>query len=316
MRSARSTIRWWYHFDDPKATPDALVAGFEKAESRHQDPGREHSLGRGRRLRHAALHRADRRQRAGRGDGEVPEHAAPAGDGRAAAARPLHRRLGRHAPTSPTTSGRLHRAPDGKRYYVPLQYVVLYLYVRQDWFAQKKLPMPTTFDAFLRRREGAHRRRTAGASACAAAPAAMISGPPSCSAAAPSCRRAACVTPAGAGRQPLVHRPLPHRQGRAPLGAHRRVPADRQQHEGGPHRHDDPPYRLGQRPGRGARRRHHRDPRARAARRATAGPPTATASSAVFSACPDPDAAWKWVSYLSSRADQRRSSPSSPASCR
>ena len=25
------TIRWWYHFDDPKATPDALVAGFEKA---------------------------------------------------------------------------------------------------------------------------------------------------------------------------------------------------------------------------------------------------------------------------------------------
>ena len=24
------TIRWWYHFDDPKATPDALVAGFEK----------------------------------------------------------------------------------------------------------------------------------------------------------------------------------------------------------------------------------------------------------------------------------------------
>ena len=25
------TIRWWYHFDDPKATPDELVAAFEKA---------------------------------------------------------------------------------------------------------------------------------------------------------------------------------------------------------------------------------------------------------------------------------------------
>ena len=34
---------------------------------------------------------------------------------------------------------RLHRASDGKRYYLPLQYVVLYLYVRQDWFAQKNL---------------------------------------------------------------------------------------------------------------------------------------------------------------------------------
>src|SRR5579875_1042753 len=24
------TIRWWYHFDDPKASPDALIAQFEK----------------------------------------------------------------------------------------------------------------------------------------------------------------------------------------------------------------------------------------------------------------------------------------------
>ena len=26
----KATIRWWYHFDDPKATPDELVAAFEK----------------------------------------------------------------------------------------------------------------------------------------------------------------------------------------------------------------------------------------------------------------------------------------------
>jgi multiple sugar transport system substrate-binding protein len=44
---------------------------------------------------------------------------------------------------------KLHRAPDGKQFYVPLQYVILYLYVRQDWFAQKNLAMPTTFEAFL-----------------------------------------------------------------------------------------------------------------------------------------------------------------------
>ena len=24
------TIRWWYHFDDPKASPDALVAEFQR----------------------------------------------------------------------------------------------------------------------------------------------------------------------------------------------------------------------------------------------------------------------------------------------
>ena len=27
----KTTIRWWYHFDDPKTTPDELVAAFEKA---------------------------------------------------------------------------------------------------------------------------------------------------------------------------------------------------------------------------------------------------------------------------------------------
>ncbi len=44
---------------------------------------------------------------------------------------------------------KLHRAPDGKQYYLPLQYVVLYLYVRQDWFAAEEPAMPTSFDSFL-----------------------------------------------------------------------------------------------------------------------------------------------------------------------
>ena len=26
-----AVVRWWYHFDDPKASPAALVADFEKA---------------------------------------------------------------------------------------------------------------------------------------------------------------------------------------------------------------------------------------------------------------------------------------------
>src|SRR5208283_2450770 len=49
---------------------------------------------------------------------------------------------------------RLTRASDGKMYYLPLQYVVLYLYVRQDWLAQKNLPMPTDFDKFLAAAQG------------------------------------------------------------------------------------------------------------------------------------------------------------------
>ena len=53
------------------------------------------------------------------------------------------------AATSPTTSGRSTRAPDGKQYYLPLQYVVIYLYYRQDLFQQAGLQPPKTFDEFL-----------------------------------------------------------------------------------------------------------------------------------------------------------------------
>ncbi|MBU6498573.1 MAG: extracellular solute-binding protein, partial [Rhodospirillales bacterium] len=48
---------------------------------------------------------------------------------------------------------KLHAAPDGKRYYVPLQYVVLYLYVRRDWLAQKNLALPTDFPGVLKAAE-------------------------------------------------------------------------------------------------------------------------------------------------------------------
>jgi len=34
----------------------------------------------------------------------------------------------------------MHLASDGKRYYLPLQYVMLYLYARQDWFAKRAWP--------------------------------------------------------------------------------------------------------------------------------------------------------------------------------
>ncbi len=68
---------------------------------------------------------------------------------------------------------------------MPVSYVVLYLYVRQDWLAQKNLPLPTDFNSFLTAAQGHHRRQPLGLRPAAEAPAATTSGPPSCSAAEP-----------------------------------------------------------------------------------------------------------------------------------
>ncbi|MEJ1156910.1 ABC transporter substrate-binding protein [Prosthecomicrobium sp. N25] len=43
----------------------------------------------------------------------------------------------------------LNKGPDGKQYYLPIQYVVLYLYYRADWFKEAGLAPPKTCDEFL-----------------------------------------------------------------------------------------------------------------------------------------------------------------------
>ncbi len=43
----------------------------------------------------------------------------------------------------------LHRASNGKQYYLPLHYVVLYLYYRPDLFQAAGVQPPKTFDEFL-----------------------------------------------------------------------------------------------------------------------------------------------------------------------
>jgi multiple sugar transport system substrate-binding protein len=45
---------------------------------------------------------------------------------------------------------KMHRATDGKSYYMPLQYVVLYLYYRTDLLASAGVQPPKTFDDFLK----------------------------------------------------------------------------------------------------------------------------------------------------------------------
>ena len=152
LASARAqkpvTVRWWYHFDDPKASPDALVAAFEA-----QHPG--------------IRIQAESIPWGGGGDYDTRLYTALiAGNGPDAAMvkfqnmsrlmemealAPLDRQIDAWDRRTDIAEDlwRLHRAPDGKRYYLPLQYVVLYLYVRQDWFAQKGLAMPTDFAGFL-----------------------------------------------------------------------------------------------------------------------------------------------------------------------
>jgi len=142
------TVRWWYHFDDPKASPAPLVAAFEAA-----NPG--------------IKVQAESIPWGGGGDYDTRLYTALiAGNGpdtamvkfqnmprlmEMEALTPLDAYIDGWVARSDISDElwALHRAPDGKRYYLPLQYVVLYLYVRQDWFGQKNLPMPDSFDRFL-----------------------------------------------------------------------------------------------------------------------------------------------------------------------
>ncbi|HSU05059.1 MAG TPA: sugar ABC transporter substrate-binding protein [Acetobacteraceae bacterium] len=142
------TIRWWYHFDDPKATPAELIAAFEKE--------------------HPDIHiEAENIPWGGGGDydnrmytsiiaGNGPDTAMVKFNNLARlmemdALTPLDKWIDAWPARTDISADlwRLHTAPDGKRYYMPLQYVVLYLYVRLDLLAKKNLQPPTNFDEFL-----------------------------------------------------------------------------------------------------------------------------------------------------------------------
>ena len=142
------TIRWWYHFDDPKATPDALVAGFEKVNPGIKIAAENIPWGGGgdydNRLYTSLI--------AGNGpDVAMVKFVNQARLLEMEALVPLDKWIDSWSGKSDISNDlwRLHAAPNGQRYYLPLQYVVLYLYVRQDWLAQKNLALPTTFDEFL-----------------------------------------------------------------------------------------------------------------------------------------------------------------------
>ena len=142
------TVRWWYHFDDPTASPAALVTAFEQqhpdiklqAESIPWGGGADYDT----RLYTSII------------AGNAPDAAMVKFQNmprliEMEALAPLDKLIDAWAGKADISDDlwKLHRAPDGTRYYLPLQYVMLYLYVRQDWFAQKSLKLPGTFEEFL-----------------------------------------------------------------------------------------------------------------------------------------------------------------------
>lgn len=143
-----ATVRWWYHFDDPKATPAELVAAFEKAnpgitvqaENIPWNGGTDY----------------DNRLYASILAGNGPDTAMVRLSNLARlvemeAILPLDKQIDAWAGRTdiPDDLWSLHKAPDGKRYLVPLQLVMLFLYVRQDILAKQNLPLPKTWDDFL-----------------------------------------------------------------------------------------------------------------------------------------------------------------------
>lgn len=141
-------IRWWYHFDRPENTPAELVARFQKANPDIEVEAQSIPWGGGTDYYNRLF--------AALAAGNPPDCAMLK---LANQAQLLE--MGALVPLDDFLRGwpgrgdigedlwRITRAADGRHYYLPVQYVVLYLYYRADLFAKAGLAPPATFEAFL-----------------------------------------------------------------------------------------------------------------------------------------------------------------------
>jgi multiple sugar transport system substrate-binding protein len=144
----QATVRWWYHFDNPQNSPAELVAKFEKenpgikvqAEAIPWGGGNDYAT----RLFASVV------------AGNAPDCAQVKLNNLARlmemdALAPLDDMLKGWAGRSDIAESvwTLNRASNGKQYYLPLHYVVLYLYYRADMLDAAGLKPPKTFDEFL-----------------------------------------------------------------------------------------------------------------------------------------------------------------------
>lgn len=144
LAQADSTVRFWYHFDNADNPMDELVAEFEKANpgikveaenipwnsyydnlytaiigGNAPDAAMVKMFAQPRLVEMGALEPIGERIEAWEGKADLQDNLLE-----------------------------LTKAPDGKAYYLPVQYVVLYLYYRQDMFQELGLEVPKTCDEF------------------------------------------------------------------------------------------------------------------------------------------------------------------------
>ncbi|MBL8654579.1 MAG: sugar ABC transporter substrate-binding protein [Alphaproteobacteria bacterium] len=144
-----TTVRWWYHFDNPQHSPAELIAKFEAANPGIKIQAESIPWGGGNDY-YTRLFAALVANNAP--DCAMVKLANMSRLLEMRALEPLDQQIGGWADASDISANlwNLHKAPDGKRYYVPLQYVVLYLYYRVDLFQQAGVAAPKTFDEFLK----------------------------------------------------------------------------------------------------------------------------------------------------------------------
>jgi multiple sugar transport system substrate-binding protein len=142
-----ATVRWWYHFDNPQNSPSELVAKFEKenpgitvkAEAIPWGGGNDYQT----RLFAALV--------AGNGpDCAMVRLSWAARFQLMKALEPLDSAITGWSGRSDISDNiwKINRGADGKQYYLPLQYVVIYLYYRADLVEQAGMKPPTTFEEF------------------------------------------------------------------------------------------------------------------------------------------------------------------------
>ncbi|MHC5653186.1 ABC transporter substrate-binding protein [Stappia sp. ICDLI1TA098] len=144
LAQADSTVRFWYHFDNADNPMDQLVAEFEKA-----NPGIKVEA---ENIPWNSYY--DNLYTAIVG-GSAPDAAmvkmfAQPRLVEMGALEPIGERIDAWEGKAGLEDNLLNltRAADGKTYYLPVQYVVLYLYYRQDMLKELGLEVPKTCDAF------------------------------------------------------------------------------------------------------------------------------------------------------------------------
>ena len=142
-----ASLRWWYHFDNPQNSPAELVAKFEKENAGIKVQAEPIPWGGG--------NDYQTRLFAGLVAGNGPDCAMvrlswAARFQQMKALEPLDAAISGWPGRADIADSvwKINRGADGKQYYLPLQYVVIYLYYRTDLFDQAKLKPPSTFEEF------------------------------------------------------------------------------------------------------------------------------------------------------------------------